>query len=203
VTDAEHVGIGRDKDIIVLGARESQRLLSQWANDMTLDLSSAEISAARDGESRRWRNLIRRNDDLHNLQQLLERERHFDLIVQQFASPFRPDRSVVAIVLGADAVGSGAALFDIARNGQVRGDLAVARGDQFHAFQLQNSTYRSGEINRHQRMRVLLIENYWLMPPVIMLFALIIGSWLHDGTERVAVRRLQDGSEDRTRGSAS
>jgi cellulose synthase (UDP-forming) len=191
VTDAEHVGIGRDKDIIILGARESQHLLSQWASHMALDLSLGEIHAARARKLRTWRSLIRSDDELDSLQQLLERERRFDLIVQQFTSPFRPDRSVVAIVLGADAGGSAVALFNRARNGQVRGDVAVAQRDQFHAFQLWSSTYRSGESDWHQRIRVLLFEHYWLMPPVIMLLALIIGSWLYDGTERVAVRRLR------------
>jgi len=50
--------------------------------------------------------------------------------------------------------------------------------------------YRAGELDRHQYTTVLLIENYWLIPPLVLLLAVVIVAWVRRSTERVAERRL-------------
>jgi hypothetical protein len=99
---------------------------------------------------------------------------------------------VVAIVPGpsnaTDAVR--ALITPSERQGPVYGGVAVSHRGHFESFLVGTRAYRAGELDRHQYITVRLIENYFLIPPFVVLLAVGIGAWVRRSTERVAKRRL-------------
>jgi len=112
--------------------------------------------------------------------------------VESFISPLRPDREVVAIVPGSpNAIEAVRALFTPSeREGPVYGGVAISRNGRFESFLVGTSAYHAGEVDRFQYTAVLLIENYWLIPLLLLLIALVIVAWVRWSTERVAAERL-------------
>ena len=130
--------------------------------------------------------------DRERLAGLFAAEKPLDVIVAQFVSPLRDDRSVVAIVprdpRNTDAI---AALFmPPIRQGPVYGAVSVSQGGRFQSFLLSGRVYRSGQLNPYQQSMVFMIEHYWLTPVLVLVLAFIIGAWLRRGVERVGARRL-------------
>ena len=71
--------------------------------------------------------------------------------------------------------------------------MSVARNGRFESFLLGVTAYHAGRSDRYQRAFVLLLEHYWLIPPVVLVMAGLIGGTLYAGTERIAARRLAAG----------
>jgi cellulose synthase (UDP-forming) len=196
-TDAAHVDAVRDDDLVLLGTRGAQPLLQEWAGLMPLDLSGERVRLTDRPD------VIRQlfpswpfgGGDRNRLARLAGSATTIDAFVEAFVSPFRADRSVVAIVPdGSNGHAAAAALFMPAvRQGPVYGSLAVSQGGQFQSFLVDHATYLAGDFNTYQRTTVFVIEHYWLIPVLAGLFALVVGSRLYRITERVAARRLRIG----------
>ena len=131
-----------------------------------------------------------READRVRLASLLAARPRIDMIVEQFVSPFRSDRSVVAIVPGPSYGTMSGLLRPAVRNGPVYGGVALAQAGQFQSFLVGNLTYRSGDPRLDQRAIVWLFEHYQLLPACVVLFALVIALEVRRGTERVAARRV-------------
>jgi hypothetical protein len=131
-----------------------------------------------------------RPDDRERLARLVAAGYTFDAVLEHFVSPFRPDRSVVAIVAGDDGGAVAASSFTSGRTGPVYGGVAVARAGRFESFLLGLTAYHAGRSDDYQRGLVLLLEHYWLIPLAVLIAALVIGARVHIGVERVAARRL-------------
>ena len=193
IVEPAHVDRVRDRDLIALGTPESQPLLSIWANAMPLTLPAdrGRINTAQ-GVSR-WLHPAWpfREQDRERLAALVASGARPDVILEHFVSPFRPDRSVVVLApRDADSGDEAAATFTTARNGPVYGGVAVARDGRFESFLLGPTAYHSGPVDSPQRAQVLLVENFWLIPPAVMVLALAIGRVAHGSMERIAARRL-------------
>ena len=198
ITDAAHLEGVHDKDIVLLGTPSSQPLLSEWADSMPLELSQDGMQLNSKPEPSR---LLHpewpfRAPDQQKVARLLTSGRPLDLIVEDFVSPFRSDRSVVAIApltpKGNDAM---AAMFTpTAEKGPIYGGLAVAQNGRFQSFLVGTFAYHSGHLDPYQQSSVFLFERYWLIPLVVVLLAFIVAAWLHHGTERIAAHRLRVGS---------
>lgn len=195
VAEAAQVDTVRDKDLILLGTPASQPLLAQWASNMPMAVTrtGAQLNADEPLLSR----LLHpqgpfRERDRDRLARLLASGRPTDVVVEAFVSPFRPDRSVVAIVPGdssrSDAIAS--LFMPAARQGPVYGAVSISQDGRFQSFLVGTQTYRAGQVDPYQRLRVFLLENYWLIPLIVVLLALLIGSWMTQSAERVAARRL-------------
>jgi cellulose synthase (UDP-forming) len=194
VTGADHLDHVQDKDLVLIGTADSQPLLSKWAERMPLVLSDLDL---RVNEGAAWTLLLHpewpfRQYDGGRLRRLLDADANFDLLVESFISPLRSDRLVVAIVPGASkAIDAVRALITPSeRQGPVYGGVAVSHHGRFASFLVGTRAYRAGELDRHQYTTVLLIENYWLIPPLVLLLAGVIVAWVRRSTERVAERRL-------------
>jgi cellulose synthase (UDP-forming) len=197
VTDATHVDAGRDKDMVVLGTPASQHLLSTWAGGMPLGFSE---DRAHLNEMQAPSRLLHpkwpfREKDREKLAALLARAPQFDVILEGFVSPFRADRTVVAVVPGDPNNGEAMATLFMpsTRTGPVYGGVAVSRDGGFQSFLVGTLAYHSGQLDPYWQSRVFLFENYWLIPLVVVLLAFMIAIWLHRGTEVVAARRLAAG----------
>jgi len=195
---AADVDTVRDDDLVLLGTRASQSLLRDWAGLMPADVSGEHIRLTDRHD------LVRQlfsawpfgADDRDRLARLADSATNIDAFVEGFVSPFRPDRSVVALVPhGSDGRAAIAALFmPAARKGPVYGALAVAQAGQFQSFLVDHATYHAGDFNTYQRTTVFVVEHYWLIPVLAGLLALAIGGRLRQITERVAARRLKIGA---------
>ena len=182
----------RDKDLIVIGTPASQPLLLAWTDRMPLAFTRDSLAINTAAESDLWLHpkWPFRRDDRERLARLVAAGYTFDAVLEHFVSPLRPDRSVVAIVPGDDGGGIAASAFTSSRSGPVYGGVAVARAGRFESFLLGVAAYRAGQADDYQRAYVLLLEHYWLIPPAVLIAALVIGARVHVGVERVAARRL-------------
>src|SRR5499427_4780571 len=194
-TGAAQIDTARDDDLVLLGTRASQPLLQEWGGFMPLDVSGEQVRLTDRPDFIRqvfpaWPFGVADRD---RLARLAGSTTTIDAFVEGFVSPFRPDRSVVALVPnGNDGRGAVTALFmPPARKGPVYGALAVALGGQFQSFLIDHATYHAGDFTNYQRTAVFVVEHYWLIPLLAGLLALVVGSRMRQITERVAARRLR------------
>jgi cellulose synthase (UDP-forming) len=194
VAEVDHLDQVQNKDIVLIGTRDSQPLLSQWAGRMPLALAGLDM---RVNEAAAWTRLLHpewpfRQFDGRRMRGLLRSDARPDLLVESFVSPLRPDRMVVAIVPGgSSAIDAVRALFTPSeRQGPVYGGVAVSQNGRFESFLVGPLAYHAGELDRYQYATVLLIEYYWFISPVVILLAVVIAAWVRQSTERLAERRL-------------
>ncbi|HEX5110643.1 MAG TPA: UDP-forming cellulose synthase catalytic subunit [Vicinamibacterales bacterium] len=194
VTDAAHVAGLRDKHMILLGRAVSQPLLHSWADSMPLRVAERTATLNPRPEPSRLLHpeLPFRPADRGRLATLLAHDPSPDLIVEQFVSPLRADRSVVAIVPGgAGAEDAVAALFAPGeRKGPVYGGVSVSRGGTFQSFLLGVQAYRAGDHDVYRQASVFVITHHWLIPAAVVVLALLVAVPLRQGVERTARRRL-------------
>ena len=133
-----------------------------------------------------------RNRDREKLAALLATGSPMDVVVEDFVSPFRSDRSVVAIAPRGDGGPAAiASLFTPALDkGPIYGGVAVAQNGRFRSFLVGTFAYHSGHVDAFQQTRIFLFEHYFIIPALVVLLAFFIAAWLYTSTERVAARRL-------------
>ena len=194
VTGPAHLDQVRDKDLVLIGTPNSQSMLSQWAGAMPLSLSGSSMQVNEAPESTllmhpEW---PFRSYDSNRLRRLISGTSDQDLLVESFVSPLHDDREVVAIVPGgSNGIEAMRALFTPSeREGPVYGGVAVSRDGRFESFLVGSQAYHAGELDRYQYTTILLIEDYWLIPFLVIAFALIVVAWVRWSTERVAAERL-------------
>ena len=193
IVEAARVDTVRDKDLVVLGTPRTQPLLSEWARSLPLQLNA---DGPRVNSNRALGRFLHpewpfRAADDDRLTKVLAAGLRPEMIVEQFVSPYRQDRSVVAIVPGEQSnYRDLAGLYSPAvRNGPVYGAVALARAGQFQSFLVGNLAVHSGDPGPRQRAIDFLLENYRLLPLVVVLLALVVAVEVRRGTERVAARR--------------
>jgi cellulose synthase (UDP-forming) len=192
ITDAAGLDAARDKDLILLGNAASQALLTQWAGAMPVNLASDSIRPMP------WQMRVVhpewpfRLSDRRKLDALLAARPSLDVLVEDFVSPFRGDRSVLAIVpRGSGSPAAIAAMFTPAlEKGPIYGGVAVAENGRFRSFLVGDFAYHAGHLDRFQQTEVFLLEHYFFIPVLIVPLGFIIAAWLRATTERVAARRL-------------
>ena len=133
-----------------------------------------------------------RRYDGGRLRRLIGSNADADVFVESFISPLREDRVAVAIVpSGAHAIEAVRSLFTPSeREGPVYGGVAVSRNKRFDSFLVGTMAYHAGKLDRYQYATVVLVEDYWIIPMLVLLFALMIVAWVRWITERVAAERL-------------
>jgi len=194
VADVAHLDQVQDKDLVLIGSPDAQPLLSSWAGAMPLGLvgQSMEVNEAPELTLLLHPEWPFRHYDGVRLRRLIGGNADADVFVESFVSPLRGDRVAVAIVpSGANAMEAVRALFTPSeREGPVYGGVAVFRNRRFDSFLVGTMAYHAGELDRYQYATVSLIEDYWLIPMLVLLFALMIVAWVRWITERVATERL-------------
>ena len=195
VADPAHVDMVRDKDLVILGTSLTQPLLPQWAPHMALGLIGNASVINRPSMMQSWLHpqWPFRKEDRERLARLIGAGYSVDAVLEHFVSPYRHDRSVVAIVPGDDGGATTAAAFTTERQGPIYGGVSVARNGRFESFVLGVTAYHSGRTDRYDRAFVLVREHYWLIPAVVLVLACVIGRTVYGGTERIAARRLAAG----------
>jgi cellulose synthase (UDP-forming) len=197
VTDAEHMESHRDKELILLGTAASQPLLSEWSSYMPLEPTAGGM---RLNEQPTPSRLLHsqwpfRDRDRQKLASLLDRGAPLDLVVDEFVSPYRADRSVIAIMPRDrnDSEAVAAMFMPASHQGPVYGGVAVSQAARFQSFLVGISAYRTGDLGPVEQTAVFLFESYWLIPIFVVFLAFLISAWLHQTSERVAARRLAAG----------
>jgi len=192
ITHEAGLDAARDKDLILLGNTASQALLTEWAGDMPVNLATDSIRQIP------WQMRVVhpewpfRLSDRRKLDALLATRPSLDVLVEDFVSPFRPDRSVLAIVpRGRGSATAIAAMFTPAlEKGPIYGGVAVAENGRFRSFLVGDFAYHAGHVDRFQQTEVFLLEHYFFIPVLIVPLGFVIAAWLRATTERAAARRL-------------
>jgi cellulose synthase (UDP-forming) len=196
LTDAAHVEVARDQDLILLGTPSSQPLLSDWSRSMPVSFAGEWRLGDQEAPSRflhpEWPFRDRDRDRLANL---LSTRPPLDLMVEAFVSPFGPDRSVVAIVpSGEGALAAIAALFTPALDkGPIYGGAAIARNGRFQSYLIGNFAYHSGHLDWFEQSRIFLLEHYLFIPLLVVVVAFMLAAGLEAATEHARARRLAVG----------
>jgi cellulose synthase (UDP-forming) len=198
ITDPDDLNEVQDKDLVLIGTPGSQPLLSKWAGDMPVDLSASEMHVNEAAESALFLHPAWpfRGYDGVRIRHLLDgesiAESNLDALVESFVSPVRSDRLVVTIIpCGPNAKNAIRDLFAPSkRQGPIYGGVAVSQNGRFESFLVGMFAYHSGNLNRYQYATVLLFENYFLIPLLVLLLAGMIVAWVRWCTERIAARRL-------------
>jgi len=199
ITDAEHLDRARNKDLVLLGTAESQPLYAEWSGNMPLGVTP-ELrlgTSFQPGGQPLVSHLLHpewpfRTKDSQKLESLIATKSALDLVVEDFVSPLRPDRSVVAIVPQGDTSSNAiAAMFTPALDkGPIYGGVSIARNGRFQSFLVGDFAYHFGHPDAYQQANIFLAEHYLFIPLVVVLIAFLIAAWLYVSTERVAARRL-------------
>lgn len=196
VVDSDHqLDQAEDKDLVLIGTPESQPLLSEWAGRIALDLNRPEMRVNQAPEQTlllhpEW---PFREHDGERLTRLLDfGVGNISLFVQSFVSPLHPNRVVVAVIpSGSHALDAVRALFTPSeREGPVYGGVAVFQNGHFESFLAGTLACHTGKLTDYQYVTVLLLENYRLLPLLLLFLSLLIVAWVRWSTERVAARRL-------------
>jgi cellulose synthase (UDP-forming) len=195
ITDAAHVESVQDKDLVLVGTPASQPLLSEWQASMPLGLSIDGMHVNETPAPSRilYPEIPFRDRDWSRLAKVLSGGIPADLIAEDFVSPLRPDRSVVAIVYFNKPDAIPTLFMQGSRQGPVYGGVTISQNGRFQSFLVGSRTYHSGHLDSYQRAIVFAFENYRLIPLVVALLAFVIGAWLYRSTEGVAARRLAAG----------
>jgi len=195
ITEAARVESVRDKDLVLIGTPASQPLLSEWQGSMPLSLSTDGIHVNETPAPSRILHpeIPFRDRDWSRLSKLLTDGTWPDLIVEDFVSPLRPDRSVVTIVYLNKPDAIPILFMPGSRQGPVYGGVTISQNGRFQSFLVGSRTYHSGHLDSYQRATVFAFENYRLIPFVVVLLAFVVGAWLYRSTEGVAARRLAAG----------
>jgi cellulose synthase (UDP-forming) len=192
ITDAAHVDAVQDKDLVLIGTINSQPLLSEWESVMPLGLTpdGMQVNEVPAPSRLLHPELPFRDRDWRRLSTLISQGARPDVVVEDFVSPLRPDRSVVAIAYF-DKPDALATLFmPTSRQGPVYGGVTMSLDSHFESFLVGSRTYHSGHLDSYEETEVFAFENYRLIPFVVALLALVIGVWLNRTTEGIAARRL-------------
>ncbi|HLY40343.1 MAG TPA: UDP-forming cellulose synthase catalytic subunit [Terracidiphilus sp.] len=194
VAGADHPENVQDKDLVVIGTPQSQPLLSEWSASMPLAFSDPGMHANESPATTLFMHPewpFREYDGVR-LNRLAAGNPGLDAILESFVSPLRKDRVVVAIdPSGSDPMPAIRALFTPSeRQGPVYGGVAVSRNGRFDSFLVGTQAYHNGELDRVQYGTVFLIEDYWLIPLLVLALTFVIVAWVRWLTERVAERRL-------------
>lgn len=194
VAGANQLDQVKDKDLILIGSQDAQPLLSTWAAAMPLRLAAPNmhVNEASDSTLLLHPEWPFRRFDGGRLRRLIGDNADVDLFAESFVSPLRGDRVAVAIVPNsANPLKAVRSLFAPGeREGPVYGGVAVFRNGRFESFLVGTMAYHAGQLDPYQHAIVFLIEDYWLIPMLVLLFALMIVAWVRWITERVATERL-------------
>jgi len=191
----EEVATVSEKDLVLLGSPATQPLLSDWSDSMPLGLFKDGIRINERPAPARLFNpeWAFRVEDRVKLAEAALQANSIELAVEGFVSPLRDDRSVVSLAL-VNPSGQGAleSLFIPAqRQGPVYGGVAISQNSTFNSYLLGVKAFQSGNLNLYEHAFVFLIENYWLIPLIVVLLASLAGAWVRLNVERVAARRLE------------
>jgi cellulose synthase (UDP-forming) len=193
ISDGEQVEQVGDKDLVVLGTPESQPLFARWAADMPVRVTNGlRLTNAQQPSRMLHPEWPFRTGDRRRLEKQLATGMPLDLVVEDFVSPLREDRSVVAIVPQSDRSANViAAMFTPWLNrGPIYGGVSIAQRGWFQSFLVGTQAYRTGQTGALQRSTIFLIQHYLLIPPLLLVLGVIVAVLAFGQTERVAARRL-------------
>ncbi|HYI97090.1 MAG TPA: cellulose biosynthesis cyclic di-GMP-binding regulatory protein BcsB, partial [Bryobacteraceae bacterium] len=185
-----------DKDILMIGALDRQPLLQKWAAHMLVQPSGKRFHLV---QSYDWRQLLANLPgsggltDRKNLELILANDSQVEGVVQGFASPFFPGRTVVAFT---SMPGKGLASLaedwaSVADASRLYGSVSLFSGNQFHSFTLESSGYHVGNLANWPAMQYWGRRYYWLSPVLIFACMWLLTLFFDKRLEARAAERLE------------
>jgi hypothetical protein len=126
---------------------------------------------------------------------ILENDSNIEGLVQGFASPVYPERSVIAFV--SMPGGNFSSMLEdwasAANASRLYGSVSLFTGGRFHSFTLSQERYQTGNLDPWPAMQYWARRYYWLSPLLIFACLWLVTLYSHRWLEQRAAMRLQIG----------
>jgi cellulose synthase (UDP-forming) len=193
----------QQKDLLIIGTRNDQPTIREWSRSMPIfDEATLETPEEKTFNFslthfrawiRRWFPVFGGRREAR-VDTVLDNQIQADAVITGYESPLYPGRTVVLIALrnpDQAAELTGAMFVPTQRKGSVWGTVAVLRNGTFRSYDMPAHHYPVGALPPLLLAVAFFTKNYWLVPFVVLIFAVFLGSILEWSLERKARARLQ------------
>ena len=185
-----------NKDLLVIGGLDRQPLFRTWASSMLLQPNGKHLTLASRLSLESLLSRIPGTEALNqrrNLQMILENDSNIEGLVQGFASPVYPERSVIAFVsMPGESFSSMLEDWASAANAsRLYGSVSLFTGGRFHSFTLSQEGYQIGNLDPWPAMQYWARRYYWLSPLLIFACMWLVTVYGNRWLEQRAAMRLQ------------
>ncbi len=193
--DAADVLGHADKDLMIIGSSRDEAIFEPFGAQMIL--KPAEGSFLGGTLALPWANWLNRSwvgrdAQKQRLSKLLNRDAPPNLLMEEFESPFRKNRTVLAVATRSELDDHAyfSRLAEEATEGHVSGGLTLGDDKQFESFQLTTGSYTIGNKASEAAAYSWVKFHLYLLPLLLLLGAFIMGRWWEVYLEKQAARRL-------------
>ncbi|MFL6450089.1 MAG: UDP-forming cellulose synthase catalytic subunit [Bryobacteraceae bacterium] len=196
VSNSKHATESRDRNFLVIASSNDEATFRYFEPSMVVipangkfELGDSKLSWA-EWFSRAW---FGRREETQKLLALMEGENSPKFLMEQFTSPYRPDRSVVLLATRSET--DDRPYFDrlteSSREGRINGGVAVAGDGHFQSFSLNSRSYTLGSKVSLAAVYGWLRFHLWVLPLLLIGAAMLLAFWWEQVLSRQAERRLQ------------
>ena len=194
--NAKDLGRNRERNFLVIASSNDESIFRRFEGAMVVIPMDGKFELGesslpwREWLSRAW---VGRKEETQSLSALLGREGGPAFLLEQFASPFRSDRSVVVLATRSETDDQPYfdQLADASREGSISGGLTLAADGRFTSFRLNPLSYALGSEVSLAAVYGWLRFHLWILPLLLIGAAMIVARWWELLLERQAERRLQ------------
>jgi cellulose synthase (UDP-forming) len=196
ITDDPRTAVKTDKELLLIGGLQSQALFRTWSGQMLVQTSGPQFRISQTLGLDAIASMIpgtEAHEERRNLELILRNDSQIDGLVQGFASPVFPDRSVIAFMSMpgrnfSSLLEDWASAADASR---LYGTVSVFTGGRYHSFTLNADRYQMGNLEPWTAMQYWARRYYWLSPILIFAWMWVVTLFCHRFLEQRAALRLQ------------
>ncbi len=196
VITAKTAGANRDRNILLIGSSNDEAPFRHFESSMVVVPANGKFEAGEstlslpEWFSRAW---LGRKEESEHLASFLEAGNGPKFLLEEFASPFRQDRSVVLLATRSET--DEAAYFDrlaeSSREGWISGGVAMAGDARFTSFDLSARSYTLKNSFSVSAVYGWLRFHLWILPVILVGISMLLAYLWEQLLERQAERRLQ------------
>ncbi len=199
VLDAKDIVTQPDRNFLVIASGNDQSTFHRFEPSMVVIPAEGKFEIGesslplREWFSRAW---FGRKEDTQALSAILERAQGPNFLLEQFASPFARNRSVVLLATRTETDNQPYfdRLAEASRQGLINGGIALADDSRFTSFHLNAGSYVLGRSTSLAAIFAWLQFHLWILPFFMLAAAMLIARRWELLLARQAERRLQAGA---------
>lgn len=197
LVNSKNLASSRDRNLLVIGSSNDESTFRLFERSMTVIPSNGKFEMS--GSPLAWQQFLSRSwlgqkEEKQKLAGLLESSSEAPkFLLEQFANPYRKDRSVVLLATRSET--DDTAYFDklaeSSRRGFVSGGVAVAGDGRFTSFEVTGASYTLGSSVSIASVYGWLQFHLWILPLGLIAVSLLLAFFWENLLTRQAERRLQ------------
>jgi cellulose synthase (UDP-forming) len=185
-----------NKELLLIGGLQKHQLFRTWSAQMLVQSSGSQFRISQTLGLDAIASMIpgtEAHEERRTLELILRNDSQIDGLVQGFASPLFPERSVVAFMSmpGRNFTSLLEDWVSAADASRLYGTVSVFTGGRFHSFTLNADRYQMGNLEPWTAMQYWARRYYWLSPVLIFAWMWVVTLFCHKFLERKAAARLQ------------